>query len=59
MIKFKYSLKNDYPEWTGCKEIDEDNLMKQLNIKELIDKIILTIETYENDEVIKFELTGK
>lgn len=56
---FKYSLKKDYPEWTNTREIEEDEQLKKLNLKQLIDKIILTIETIEDDEIIKFELTGK
>ena len=55
----KYSLKKDYPEWTNTREIEEDDQLKKLNLKELIDKIILTIETIEDDEIVKFELTGK
>jgi len=59
MIEFKYSLKKDFPEWTNTKKFDDEKLFDKLNLKEIIDKIILTIETLEDDEVIKFELSGK
>ena len=58
-MEFKYSLKRDYPEWTDSRKIEEDEQLKKLNLQQLIDKIILTIETIEDDEIIKFELTGK
>lgn len=59
MISIKYSLKKDFPEWTNTKNINEDKTMQQLNLKQLIDKIILTIETIEDDEVVAFEIIGK
>ena len=59
MLEFKYSLKKDYPQWTNTKKFDDEKLFDKLNLKQIIDKIILTIETLEDDEVIKFELRGK
>lgn len=58
-MEFKYSLKRDYPEWTNTKKFDDEKLSDKLNLQQIIDKIILTIETLEDDEVIKFELRGK
>lgn len=56
MITFKYSLKRDFPQWTNNRIIDEKEFEKELNLKEFIDKIILIIETIEDDEVVQFEL---
>lgn len=58
-MEFKYSLKRDYPEWTDTKKFDDEKLFDKLNLQQIIDKIILTIETLEDDEIIKFELRGK
>lgn len=59
MIEFKYSLKKDFPEWSNTKKFDDEKLFDKLNLQQIIDKIILSIETLEDDEVIKFELRGK
>ena len=68
MIKLKYSLQRDFPEWTGEKEYDEDKMIKKqpeniddivLCLKQIVDKIILSIETLENDEIVAFEIKGK
>ena len=59
MLIFRYSLKRDYPEWTNQKRYDENKLMQQLKLQELIDKIKLSIETLENDEIVAFELTNE
>ena len=58
-MEFKYSLKRDYPEWTNTKNFDDEKIFDELNLQQIIDKIILTIETLEDDEIIKFELHGK
>ena len=59
MIEFKYSLKKDFPEWSNTKKFDDEKLFDKLNLQQIIDKIILSSETVEDDEVIKFELRGK
>lgn len=59
MIEFKYSLKKDFPEWSNTKKFDDEKLFDKLNLQQIIDKIILSIETLEDDEIIKFELRGK
>ena len=59
MIEIKYSLKKDFPEWSNTKKFDDEKLFDKLNLQQIIDKIILSIETLEDDEVIKFELRGK
>lgn len=59
-MKIKYSLKRDYPQWSNTKEFDDKILNDdELNLKQIIDKIILSIETLEDDEIIAFELKGK
>ena len=59
MIEFKYSLKKDFPEWSNTKNYDIEKLIETLNFKQIVDKIILSIETLEDDEIVKFEITGK
>lgn len=58
-MTFKYSLKRNYPEWTKTIKIEDEKSFEKLNLQQIIDKIILTVETLENDEIVKFELTGK
>lgn len=58
-MEFKYSLKRNYPEWTKTIKIEDEKSFEKLNLQQIIDKIILTVETLENDEIVKFELTGK
>ena len=56
---FKYSLKRDYPEWSNTIKFNDEKLFDKLNLQQIIDKIILSIETLEDDEIIEFELSGK
>jgi len=58
-MEFKYSLKRTYPEWTKTIKIEDEKSFEKLNLQQIIDKIILTVEQNENDEIVKFELTGK
>ena len=58
-MEFKYSLKRNYPEWTKTIKIEDEKQFEKLNLQQIIDKIILTIEENEHDEIVKFELHGK
>ena len=40
-------------------KIEDEKSFEKLNLQQIIDKIILTVEQNENDEIVKFELTGK
>ena len=56
MIKVIYSLKKDYPRWSGA-YLFQDEIFENRTLQEVIDDILKYIEKEEKDEVIKWEIT--
>ena len=55
MIKVTYSLKKDYPRWSGA-YLFQDKIFENGILQEVIDNILKYIEKEEKDEVIKWEI---